>query len=609
MARTTSSAYAPKRIILCFDGTWQTAVSGQQNSPSNITRLCRAIKPVARIGDQDWQQVVWYDSGVGTTSLAVSKMLEGAVGDGLDGNIVEAYNFVSMNWNRGDKILCFGFSRGAYTARAVAGLIADAGICEPHKLQRFPDLWKQYKNLKRKGAFYNSDDYFQFVDGKVSEHHRKHPGTATGLAWEMHANPGWAQTDSREVEVVAVYDTVQALGIPEVAGVQLPANLMWWKDPPGWHNVTLSRQIKHAFQALALDEYRKAFYPEVWCLPSGYPNAALPEVRAQLEEEVKSKREVLNKAGARQRQLIKEAEEHGRLHPTDYETLDRLAKGINLASKKVGEARRDYMVSHDNLHLGTPQLTQVWFPGYHINVGGGSSDTLNNYGDMEEMSNIVFAWMLDQIVPFVGIREPTIKDHYKDRQATIATLNAALEKQKEMAKTESWGEYLGRGARWLGSAVMHPLTPAPCTETRHYTWGLGDMPDSFSTMYIANGQKPRAPSSHSYLDDRKEKGVRGATCAYIHPVVNYRVQHKEGYLPMGLTKEQYSRQLVGEKFFYTLKDETLPEWNLGGKGSYELLALAQDEAAIEYMAQQHHAEAEKLWPEVQAKRQAQANGA
>lgn len=609
MARTTSSAYAPKRIILCFDGTWQTAVSGQQNSPSNITRLCRAIKPVAHIDGQDWQQVVWYDSGVGTTSLAVSKMLEGAVGDGLDGNIVEAYNFVAMNWNRGDKILCFGFSRGAYTARAVAGLIADAGICEPHKLHRFPDLWKQYKNLKRKGVFYNSDDYFQFVDGRACEQHRKHPGAATGLAWEMHPNERWAQTDSRGVEVVAVYDTVQALGIPEVAGVQLPANLMWWKDPPGWHNVTLSRHIKHAFQALALDEYRKAFYPEVWCLPSDYPDASIPEVRARLAKEVDEKKAILNKAGAFRRDLVKKAEKHGQLYPTDYETLDQLANKINIASKAVWDARRDLVTSDDNLNLGTPQLTQVWFPGYHINIGGGSSDTLNNYGDMEEMSNIVFAWMLDQIAPFVGIREQTIKDHYTDRQATIATLNAALEKQKEMAKTESWGEYLGRGARWLGSAVMHPLTPAPCTETRLYTWGLGDMPDSFSNMYIPNGKKPRAPSANMYRDEKKKTGVLGATCAYIHPVVNYRVQHKKDYLPMGLTQEQYSRQLVGQEYSYTLKGEELPEWSLGGKGSYELLALQQHEDAIRYMAQQNHPGAQLLWAKVQAERKAEANGA
>ncbi|RAL08030.1 T6SS phospholipase effector Tle1-like catalytic domain-containing protein [Aspergillus homomorphus CBS 101889] len=563
MTGSTSSPPVPKRIILCFDGTWQTAVSGKQNCPSNITRLCRAIKPVDRSGEKEWQQVVWYDSGVGTTSLAVSKMLEGAVGDGLDGNVVEAYNFVAMNWNPGDKILCFGFSRGAYTARAIAGLISDVGICERRDLHRFPELWKLYKKPRENRPFYCSDDYFRFIDGRASENHRKH-GTDTGLAWEANYNHDWAQKDSRLVEVVAVYDTVQALGIPEVAGVQLPAYMMFWKDPPGWHNVNLSRHIKHAIQALALDEYRNAFYPEVWCLPKeGYPNVTEENVRLSLEKTAKEKLKALNEAGKERRRLVKEAQEHGKLHPTDY--------------------------TDDNLHLGIPKLTQVWFPGYHINIGGGSSDTLLNHGDMEEMSNIVFAWMLDQIKPHVAINKWTIKDDYNRRQERFRALNAARRKDapKEGEK-ESWRAYIGRGAKRVASTVMHPLTPAPYSGERVYTWGLADMPDSFTSMYIPNGKRGREPSANVYKDPKTKKEIIGFTCAQIHPIVNFRVENKKNktYLPMGLSAGQYSRRLVGKEFVYSLDGEDVPEWHLGGENSYEWMALKQHEDALQYIFQQ-----------------------
>ncbi|KAE8389099.1 hypothetical protein BDV23DRAFT_184803 [Aspergillus alliaceus] len=106
-----------KRIIICCDGTWQSSVNGKDNIPSNITRLCRAINSIG-IDSKDhkpWQQIVWYDSGVGATSTGImSTGIEGALGEGLEENIIEAYNFCVLNWNPGDHVMCFGFSRGAY---------------------------------------------------------------------------------------------------------------------------------------------------------------------------------------------------------------------------------------------------------------------------------------------------------------------------------------------------------------------------------------------------------------------------------------------------------------------------------------------------------------
>lgn len=221
----------PKRIIICCDGTWQSAVSGKTNVPSNVTRLCRSLDPVGVDKDGNvWQQVVWYDSGVGTTSGAVGTAIEGAIGQGLEGNVIEAYNFCVLNYNPGDKIMCFGFSRGAFTARTIAGVISDIGICDKKHLNMFPDLWAKYKEVKPGKRFHRSDQWYEWIWGKADEHQGAGSGT---FVYDKPPHKDWAQPGSRNVEVVGVYDTVGALGVPEFMGFKLPSR-------DAWHNVGLS---------------------------------------------------------------------------------------------------------------------------------------------------------------------------------------------------------------------------------------------------------------------------------------------------------------------------------------------------------------------------------
>lgn len=243
-----SAVPAPKRIIICCDGTWQSAVSGQNNSPSNVTRLARCLERAAVDEDDNtkvWQQIVWYDSGVGTTSSKLGKITEGAVGAGLEGNVIEAYNFLVLNYNSGDQILCFGFSRGAYTARAIAGLVSDIGICEPRNMHHFPEIWELYKNGKAGERFYGSDTYWDWVDGKKAENQTDevfdpvtyNPGRF--LKWDIHPHGDWASDPkSREIEVCAVYDTVGALGLPHIRGYDI---WPFGPDKTGFHNVQLNR--------------------------------------------------------------------------------------------------------------------------------------------------------------------------------------------------------------------------------------------------------------------------------------------------------------------------------------------------------------------------------
>ena len=140
----------PRRIVVCCDGTWQSSVTSEDNIPSNVTKLARHIK---RIGTdnkgKNYHQLVYYDSGVGTGSLSgLEKTRQGGTGDGLAENVIEAYNFIVLNYQPGDEIFCFGFSRGAYTARAVAGLVGDIGVLEPADMQFFPELYRGYMQKK-----------------------------------------------------------------------------------------------------------------------------------------------------------------------------------------------------------------------------------------------------------------------------------------------------------------------------------------------------------------------------------------------------------------------------------------------------------------------------
>ncbi|KAE8350090.1 hypothetical protein BDV28DRAFT_139818 [Aspergillus coremiiformis] len=568
-----------KRIVICCDGTWQSAVDGNENIPSNVTRLCRAINSVDidKNDHQPWQQIVWYDSGVGTTSAGMlSAGIEGALGKGLEGNIIEAYNFCVLNWNPGDQIMCFGFSRGAYTARAIAGLIADIGICSRNNIADFPELWKLYKKNPPGQPFYGSAAYYDFFLGRVADNPvgEEQPQ----VAWEFSGRPEWGTPESREIEVVGVFDTVGALGFPEVMGYEIPSWLLW-TDKPEWHNVGLSPNIKNAFHALALDEHRGAFTPTMFHVPVVDKIYSLEDIAKQEDELL----DALNTWA----ELVMCA------NPA-VQTLRNAEKARNDAAAKL--------LKMEDSRKKRTQLKQVWFPGFHIHIGGGSSETLKNQGNMEEMSNIVFGWMLDQIKGFLSLNERTLFEEEELRQARLNKLNWALDRYKEkekMWKTEPWGKWLWRNGQRVASSIRHPLTPsdAPAYDKhRKYGWGTGDLPDSFDVTYRLNGSKTRTP--RRYLRDPKTKEILGETFEEIHPTVGFRVKQtaedeeaSKRYRPIWLTGDRYDRRRKkngkGNEYWFKYPGETeyevLPEWELETDDrSYERYAV-QGEEALDYV--------------------------
>ncbi|CAG8264261.1 unnamed protein product [Penicillium salamii] len=555
-----------KRIIICCDGTWQSAVSGKRNVPSNVTRLCRAMNSIGTDDDgNEWQQLVWYDSGIGTTSLALGEKIQGAIGQGLEGNIVEAYNFCVLNYNPGDQIMCFGFSRGAFTARAIAGLISDIGICNKHDLNRFPDLWKVYKKNKPGERFYCSDLWFEWMEGKADE---KQGAKGDEFKFSRLGQGDWAQEGSRNVEVVGVYDTVGSIGMPALFGMKLPKWLTWWSDQSGWENVDLSANIKHAYQALALDEHRDSFSPTLWYLPN------YGEVSSQ---QVVDQKKVKEKKEQEWKDILEEAKKLKKSGKASDEDINSAARHLNRTAKLINEeARKLVKMEDDCRHRNHPRtLRQVWFPGYHVNIGGGSDDSLRNEGDMEEMSSITFAWMLDQIKPHLSLDEEYLVKERTDMEFYISELGESMEQKEKSWAQKTW------------ATLKSPFQAAVPTaiKERRYGWGTGELADSFTPFFYLNGSKRRTPG----YDYTNSGGIKLAdTCEYVHPVVGFRKQAIPSYAPLGKGSKYERRKAVSDTgcplFEYTLGKslKSLPEWPLGGLDSYERLFIAS-KAAYDYV--------------------------
>jgi hypothetical protein len=325
---------------------------------------------------------------------------------------------------------------------------------------------------------------------------------------------------------------------------------------------------------LALDEHRAAFTPTLFYVSS---------VTRASDEEVQKQQELCQNANNAWKDIIL----------TDRPSLE----DVKDVRKTKNEAERKLLDMADS-QKDRSKLLQVWFPGVHINVGGGSTLTMENKGNMEEMSNIAFAWMLDQIKGFVSFNEETLRKDELLRQVRLTKINNALNwynERMEKRKKESWSKWLQRGSQWIASSVLHPLIPGEKPAYmghRIYTWGLGDLPDNFGVVYIANGSRPRTPGRYA-LDKQGQK--LGETFEHIHPVVGYRVERTDKgikYRPIGLTGDKYERRKNNDGYYeYRFKYpgsseyQVLPEWKLSeDEDAYERLVVKGSDALV-YVAE------------------------
>lgn len=287
-----------KRLIVCCDGTWQKLASPY---PTNVVKIAQGIKPSSGKGIS---QMVFYDQGVGAESIEsnvftwvndITNVIGGAFGIGIDNNIQEAYRFLSLNYEESDEIYLFGFSRGAFTVRSLAGLIhCSGGLLSLPNIREAPfayDLYKDSKlTFKEKEMFRKLPIPFEYKDNvkdinKCRKEALKIYSDRQNLSLEKakedtnETEQDLAQKEEKvkkvlkkyglskredgnirqpvKITLIGCWDTVGSLGIPP--GIPFLSDWIWINKKYQFHNIQLSPIIQHALHAVSIDEKRKVF--------------------------------------------------------------------------------------------------------------------------------------------------------------------------------------------------------------------------------------------------------------------------------------------------------------------------------------------------------------
>jgi len=262
-----------KNIVLCLDGTWNSPQSRDKKAeltPTNVQRLFECLEGSGPLSSADLEkefqrdaagvtvQVGKYIYGVGNAGNVLARDFEGAVGAGLIARVVRGYTFLSRYYQPGDRIFILGFSRGSYAARSLAGFVARQGLLDwagmgltagsSEAYRAGFAAWHQYRNAL-----------------PVTDHHVMHylADLVTNLyaRFEMGFGPApkLRFVPDVRVQAVAVWDTVGAMGVPDIdetKGIRL--------DVFQFTDNRLSPAVVHGYHAIAIDERRIDFTPSIW---------------------------------------------------------------------------------------------------------------------------------------------------------------------------------------------------------------------------------------------------------------------------------------------------------------------------------------------------------
>lgn len=254
----------PKKLVVCFDGTWNRPDDSSDGKDSN-TNVERLFKAVVGTDAREYpgtalpagSTLKWYDSGVGTKWY--EHLRGGAFGYGLSLNIRQGYKFLIDNYEPSDEIYVYGFSRGAYTARSMVGLIRNSGLLDRAAIlkvgtgddEKYPSWQRPTPEVFRRMS---ADDIPHIMD--AYQLYRNHDGSAdTDFALKFRDR--FAHKDVK-VKLLGVWDTVGALGIPVKRFDSFNA------DHYRFHDQELSAIVENAFHAIAIDEHRENYDVTIW---------------------------------------------------------------------------------------------------------------------------------------------------------------------------------------------------------------------------------------------------------------------------------------------------------------------------------------------------------
>jgi uncharacterized protein (DUF2235 family) len=219
-------ARAPRNLVVCCDGT-----------SNEIGRLLSNVLKLYRVADKSDQQVTFYQPGIGTIAMpdswgrwrqAFRSAFEMGTGYGMDRDVLNAYRFLCQHYEDGDRIFLFGFSRGAYTVRVLAGMIYLIGLLRAHQVNFAGYALKAYKLAKRSDGYQLAHDFSEVVLPQPTPIH-----------------------------FMGVWDTVASVIVPG----RLPFSNLHLEELPF---TTDNPAVKTFRQASAVDERRRMFRRESW---------------------------------------------------------------------------------------------------------------------------------------------------------------------------------------------------------------------------------------------------------------------------------------------------------------------------------------------------------
>jgi len=342
-------------LVICCDGTWKAAKSKDGSEPGD-TNVWRLHHQLVADPTRSPESQHYYQEGIGTKGGFFKRILDGAIGYGLPEEIKRAYRWVCENYQPGDEIYLFGFSRGAYLVRSLSGLITCCGVFDlsSNKVHNadalLNDVIKEFERAA--GGSFNRSKF-------------KHRATSHGNA---------------SIRFIGVWDTVGSLGIPDSFSVQ---NLI---DKHYFSDTRFIKTIQTGRQALAIDERRKNFTPTLWTdcddldveqvwfsgvhtdVGGGYDDRSLGDITLEWMMNEAAK------AGLRLKPVTFDSDPAGKLHQSIRGPFKQLAIRPRCVPKITEGAKQE------NLHASALQRQSVrsdYWPTLELDVGQSTEVEVN----------------------------------------------------------------------------------------------------------------------------------------------------------------------------------------------------------------------------------------
>jgi uncharacterized protein (DUF2235 family) len=251
----TGRGYVAKNIILCSDGTGN---KGGYGAATNVFGIFNAVD----IHHPNIEQITFYDDGVGTSTNKIIRAITGAFGLGFRQNVRDLYEFLARNYDPGDTIFLFGFSRGAATVRAFAGMIQECGLLD-----------RNHVDCTTNSAF-DENKFQELIDEAIKAYVRHESNRGLADACKKRAVKDSEQTKIAplQIKMIGIWDTVSALGFPQDWSITVnwlfcALDIITDRMPflaHNFYNYQLDSNVEYVYHALAIDDERKTFHPKVW---------------------------------------------------------------------------------------------------------------------------------------------------------------------------------------------------------------------------------------------------------------------------------------------------------------------------------------------------------